>query len=114
MGILKRRPPEHRVTDENESDETEPDEYEPDAVETDRQLSTITRELRHIRILLTCLLCLAVLSAAASVGGYLIDKFLPFIFWTGLTALVAFGIYYGVRHVWKTGGEAENNRDHRK
>ncbi len=72
----------------------------------DRDLAKIALELRHIRILLTCLLCLAVLSAAASVGGYLIDKFLPFVFWTGLILLIAFAIYYGVRHVWKSGHES--------
>jgi arginine exporter protein ArgO len=94
------------VTDRNESDRNEPD-----AFETDRQLTTIARELRHIRILLTCLLCLAVLSAAASVGGYLIDKFLPSIFWTGLIALVVFALYYGVRQVWKSGHDAARDRD---
>ena len=74
-----------------------------DPYETDRQLASIAQEQRHIRILLTCLLCLAVLSAAATAGGYLIDRFLPFIFWAGLTALVAFAIYYCFRHVWKRG-----------
>lgn len=78
----------------------------PDARDRNRVLATIALELRHIRILLTCLLCLAVLSAAATVGGYLIDKFLPFIFWTGLLLLVAFAIYYGVRHVWKPADES--------
>jgi hypothetical protein len=97
-------PPEHRVTDDFNSESNDPD----------RQLATIIQELRHIRILLTCLLCLAVLSAAASVGGYLIDKFLPFIFWIGLTALVVFAIYYGVRHVWKFGEETEKTQDRRK
>jgi len=71
----------------------------PDTNETDRQLACIAQELRHIRILLTCLLGLAVLSAAATVGGYLIDRFLPFIFWAGLAVLGAFAIYYCVRHV---------------
>jgi len=97
-------PAEHRVTDDFNSESKDPD----------RQLATIVQELRHIRILLTCLLILAVLSAAVGVGGYLIDKFLPFIFWTGLTALVAFAIYYGVRHVWKFGEDTAKNRDRRK
>jgi len=71
----------------------------PDPYETDRQLASIAQELRHIRILLTCLVCLAVLSAAATVGGYLIDQFLPFIFWAGLSVLTVFAIYYCVRHI---------------
>lgn len=89
------------------------DQTEADPDETDRQLSAIVQELRHIRILLTCLLILAVLSAAVGVGGYLIDKFLPIIFWTGLTALVVFAIYYGLRHVWKSGQKSAQDRDAR-
>lgn len=87
------------------------DETDSDPSETDTELSIIAQELRHIRILLTCLLCLAVLSAAASVGGYLIDRFLPFIFWTGLSALIVFALYYGVRHVWKSGHDSAEKQN---
>ena len=87
-----------------EAEIVEPGDAENSARDSD--LAKIAEELRHIRILLMCLLCLAVLSAAASFGGYLIDKFLPFIFWTGLILLIVFAVYYGIRHVWKSGHEA--------
>jgi len=87
-----------------EAEIVEPGDAEGSARDSD--LAKIAEELRHIRILLMCLLCLAVLSAAASVGGYLIDRFLPFIFWTGLILLIAFAVYYGIRHVWKSGHES--------